>query len=71
MVRAYVENRGALRTKEGNGNESTSDKEEGKIIKLRGCRLMKCMNVLHGCVCRRSSTSHRRRDRKKKIQHLK
>ena len=60
--------RGALRRKEGDGNESTREKEGLRedgwtkyrmISNRRDCRLMKCTTVLHGGVCHRTSTPHK------------
>ena len=70
MVWASDEKRGTLRRKEGDGNESTREKEErtktvgqneggGMISKRRDCRRRMCTAVLHGGVCHSTSTPHK------------
>ena len=70
MVWACDAKRGTLCRKEGDGNESTGEKEERRPkrrwldkvkddIKEKGLSLMMCTTVLHGCVCHRTSTPHK------------
>ena len=62
-------NIGGRRRKEGDGNRSTWEEEERKTrkwldrarddIKEKGLSGRKCMTVLHGGVCHRTSTPHK------------
>ena len=79
---ACDEKRGALHRKEGDGNESTREKEARKANRIwldrvrddiieKRLSVRKCTTVLHGGVCHCTSTPHKsgnKMKRKKKAQ---